>query len=176
MDIEKLKFPIGTFEKPEMISEKDLHLWIETIALFPEKLSSRTFSIEELNYKYRLQGWTIKQVIHHCADSHSTSFTRFKLALTEDLPTIKPYDEAKWSELVDGIDNDILSSLKIIEGVHYKWVLLLKSLDKVQLKKQFMHPESKKIYTLDEVIGLYAWHCNHHFAHIEQAILHKNKF
>jgi hypothetical protein len=178
MDIEKLKFPIGKFEKPETISDSEIINWIDEIEQFPNRIIKLTddLSIEKLNWQYRPDGWTVKQVVHHCADSHMNSCIRFKLALTEEIPTIKPYEEAKWAELVDGIDNDISHSLLIIEALHYKWVLLLRSLNKEQWSKQFMHPETKKIYNLDEVIGLYAWHCNHHLAHIKQALLYEGTF
>lgn len=177
-DIEKLRFPIGKFNKPEFISESDIVQWISEIELFPKRITTITQSLsrEQLNWNYRPNGWKIKQVVHHCADSHCNSFIRFKLALTEEIPTIKPYEEAKWAELTDGLDDDISPSLKIIEGIHHRWVLLLKNFDAVQLSRQFLHPESKKTYRLDEVIGLYAWHCNHHLAHIQQALIHQNNF
>jgi len=178
MNIEQLKFPIGKYTKPEFISENNVSFWISEIETFPNRIRKLTeeLSVAQLNWVYRPEGWTIKQVVHHCADSHINSFVRFKLALTEKIPTIKPYEEAKWAELPDGLDDDISASLQIIEGVHYRWVLLLKSLDAIQLKCQFSHPETKKTYCLDEVIGLYAWHCNHHLAHIEQAIIYKGQF
>ena len=176
--MENLKFPIGHYTKPDVISKEVIASWILVIEQFPNRLKKITndLSIESLNWVYRPEGWAIKQVVHHCADSHMNSFIRFKLALTEDCPTIKPYEEAKWAALVDGLDNDISASLNIIEGVHYRWVFLLKSLNEVQLNYQFEHPETKKIFCLDEVIGLYAWHCNHHFSHIEQALLNKGNF
>lgn len=176
--LEKLKFPIGKFQKPDSISENDIKTWVEVIQNFPiniKKLAS-TLSVEELNWVYRPEGWSIKQVVHHCADSHMNSFIRFKLALTEDIPTIKPYEEAKWAELVDGKSDNISSSIQIIEGVHTRWVLLLKSFGGKELKKKFVHPTNNKTSCLDEIIGLYAWHCNHHLAHIEQALLHKGQF
>jgi DinB superfamily len=178
LNLEKLKFPIGKFEKPISISESDLKNWIETIELFPSHLKNltNTLSIEELNWKYRPDGWAIKQVIHHCADSHMNSFIRFKLALTENVPTIKPYEEGKWAELIDSLDGCISNSIAIIEGLHYRWVLLLKTFTSKELSRQFMHPESKVLYTLKEVIGLYAWHCNHHLAHIEQGLFYKGQF
>ena len=178
LDIEKLKFPIGKCPKADSVSQNDLETWIETIENFPSKLKSFTekLSVEELNWIYRPKGWSIKQVVHHCADSHINSFIRFKLALTEDVPTIKPYEEASWAELADGTSNDISSSLQIIEGLHARWVLLLKSLVGKELKRQFFHPENLKIASLEETIGVYAWHCNHHLAHIEQALLHKGHF
>lgn len=178
MNIEQLKFPLGKYTNPEFISENNISLWISEIETFPKRIRILTerLSVAQLNWVYRPEGWTIKQVVHHCADSHINSFVRFKLALTEEIPTIKPYEETKWSELPDGLDDNISASLQIIEGVHYRWVLLLKSLDVAQLRRQFSHPETKKMYCLDEVIGLYAWHCNHHLAHIEQAILYKGQF
>jgi hypothetical protein len=178
LDLEKLKFPIGKCPKIDDVSENDLKIWIATIEDFPSKIKAltSTLSVEELNWIYRPKGWSIKQVVHHCADSHMNSFIRFKLALTEDVPTIKPYEEALWAELADGISNDISPSLQIIEGLHTRWVLLLKSLDTKALKRQFFHPENLKIASLEETIGVYAWHCNHHLAHIEQALLHKGQF
>lgn len=178
LDIEKLKFPIGKCPKIDDVSPNDLETWIDTIENFPSKIKTMTstLSIEELNWIYRPKGWCIKQVVHHCADSHMNSLIRFKLALTEDVPTIKPYEEQLWAELSDGNSNDISSSIQIIEGVHARWVLLLKSLGAKELKRQFFHPENLKISSLEETIGVYAWHCNHHLAHIEQALLHKGQF
>ncbi len=178
LNLEKLKFPIGMFQKPQEISKNDIKTWIEIIEIFPIKVKEVTqyLSDAELNWIYRPYGWSIKQVVHHCSDSHMNCFIRFKLAITEDLPTIKPYDEAKWAELVDGNSSNISPSIQIIEAVHNRWVLLLKSFGEFELKRQFIHPANKKSSCLDEIIGLYAWHCNHHLAHIEQAIKHKGKF
>lgn len=177
-ELEKLKFPIGQFQEPDFISKNDLEIWIEAIEKFPPKIKklTETLSVKESNWIYRPQGWSIKQVVQHCADSHMNCFTRFKLALTEDNPTIKPYEETKWAELADGNSNIILPSIQIIEGVHTRWVLLLKSFGKEELKRQFTHPASNKTFCLDKIIGLYAWHCNHHLAHIEQALLYKGQF
>lgn len=178
IDIEQLRFPIGEFQKPNLISKNDLDSWIATIEIFPKKIKTLTenLSIEQLNWVYRPNGWCIKQVVHHCADSHMNSFIRFKLALTEEVPTIKPYEEDKWAELTDGICDNISPSLQIIKGLHERWVLLLKSFGEEQLKRQFLHPANNKTSCLDEVIGIYAWHCEHHLAHIEQAILYKGVF
>ena len=176
--LEKLKFPIGKCPKIDDVSENDLETWIATIEEFPSKIRNltSTLSVEELNWVYRPKGWNIKQVVHHCADSHINSFIRFKLALTEDVPTIKPYEEQLWAELADGTSNDISPSLQIIDGVHARWVLLLKSLGETELKRQFFHPANLKISSLEETIGVYAWHCNHHLAHIEKGLLHKGQF
>lgn len=177
-NLEKLKFPIGKYQKPDSISENDIKTWIASIENFPIKIKklTSTLSVEELNWVYRPEGWTIKQVIHHCADSHINSFVRFKLALTEDTPTIKPYEEAKQAELADGISDDISPSIQITEGVHSRWVLLLKGFGSTEFKRKFIHLANNKTSSLDEIIGLYAWHCNHHLAHIEQALLNKGQF
>ena len=175
---ETLKYPLGKFQKPEVISNDDLKTWIAAIENFPAKIKklTSTLSVQELNWVYRPEGWRIKQVVNHCADSHMNAFIRFKLALTEDNPTIKPYQEQLWAELVDGNSDDIFHSLQIIESVHYRWILLLKSLGTAELKRQFTHPAIKKTYSLDAMIGMYAWHCNHHLAHIEQALKNKGQF
>jgi hypothetical protein len=177
-NIENLKFPIGTFQKPDVISESDIKKWIETIHNFPAKVKSLTenLAVEKLNWKYRPEGWTIKQVVHHCADSHMNSFIRSKLALTEEIPTIKPYEEADWALLPDGNSDDLTASIQILEGVHARWSILLKSFGAKEFGKQFKHPASGKIFTLVEVLGLYDWHCNHHLAHIEQGLEYKGTF
>ncbi len=176
--MEKLKYPIGTFQKPSSISENDLKTWISVIENFPNKMKriTQNLSFEELNLVYRPEGWSIKQVVHHCADSHMNSLIRFKLALTEDLPVVKPYEEALWAILADVDSNDLDASLKILEGVHVRWTLLLKSFTTVEFSRKFLHPATGKVFELDEALGLYAWHCNHHFAHIEQALKHKGIF
>lgn len=177
-DIESLRFPIGEFQKPNSITPDYLDTWIETIENFPSKIDELTknLSVNELNWIYRPNGWKIKQVVHHCADSHINSFVRFKLALTEEKPIIKPYEEDRWAELIDGVSDDLTASLQIIKGVHARWVLLLKSFSKKELKRQFIHPATHKTSCLEEVIGVYAWHCNHHLAHIEQALFYKGQF
>lgn len=178
LDIEKLKFPIGKCPNIDTVSQKELENWLAIIEVFPSKIKKLTYSlsVEELNWTYRPKGWSIKQVVHHCADSHMNSFIRFKLALTEDIPTIKPYEEQLWADLPDGNSSDISSSLQMIEGIHMRWTLLLKNLSTTDYKRQFFHPANNKISTLEETVGVYAWHCNHHLAHIEQALLHKGQF
>lgn len=178
MNLEQLKYPIGQFQCPETISTTVLSSWISDIQQFPNQIMEVVdkLSIEELKLNYRPKGWNIKQVIHHCADSHSNAFIRFKLALTEENPNIKPYKEDLWAELIDGNDDDISHSLLILKGLHHKWILLLHNLNENQWKRTYFHPESKKVYVLKEVAGLYAWHCKHHLAHIKQAKEYKNEF
>lgn len=171
-DIYHSKYPIGKFMVPENFTDDLIKNWITDIESFPLKVSDAVSNLSdmELNWKYRPGGWSIKQVVHHCADSHMNSFSRFKLALTEDTPKIKPYFEDMWALLADTIESEIIDSLKIIEGLHSRWVNLLRSLNVNQLKREFIHPEYGKKISLAENIALYAWHCNHHLAHINQAI------
>lgn len=178
MNIETLKFPLGKFTVPQSYTHNLIHDWIEEIASFPERLFAITENLtnEQLQWKYRPGGWAIKQVVHHCADSHMNSFTRFKLALTEETPKIRPYFEDLWAELPDGLSNDLSLSLKILEGLHAKWVYLLKSLSESQLKCEFMHPEHGTVFNLQETIGSYAWHSNHHLAHIKLALEAQGKY
>lgn len=166
--IEELKYPIGKFIKPKRITADLLAKSINDIQTFPVKLSKAVAGLtkNQLNTKYRPNGWTIRQVINHCADSHMNSLVRFKLALTEKKPTIKPYFEDRWAELVDSRVITITSALKMLEGLHQRWTVLLKSLSKEDLKRSFIHPEQGREIKLDETISLYAWHCKHHLAHI----------
>lgn len=170
MAIEELKYPIGRFEEPATITTETLSKWISDILYFPERLKNEVNHLtdEQLNTPYRSGGWTIRQVIHHCADSHMNSLTRLKLVLTEDKPTIKPYDEGRWAELADSKNMPIEPSLKMIEGIHERWTVLLNNLTKDEYSRIFVHPEHGKTFRIDENIGIYAWHCNHHLAHITE--------
>ena len=173
-----LKYPIGKFIKPELISEGQINDWIDTIEALPMRLSQLTqdLSVEQLNWPYRPGGWIIKQVVHHIADSHMNSIIRFKLALTEDTPTIKPYFEDRWAMLKDNNDDHLSNTLSLLKGLHAKMGILLRSLTNDDLKRKFIHPEHGKRFSLEETIGIYAWHSNHHLTHIEQALKYKGKF
>lgn len=165
----ELRFPVGPFVKPILVTPELIDQWIQEIADFPIQLRSEIegMSEQQLNTSYRPGGWKARQVVHHCADSHMNSFIRFKLALTEDSPTIKPYFEERWAELPDSTNASIQASLRIIEGLHARWVTLLKSLDEADFKKTFFHPEHKRTFTLAETTAMYAWHSRHHLAHIK---------
>ena len=178
MNSYKLKFPIGEYESNKNPTTELLNTWIEEIERFPIQLEQLTkdVSTEKLQWKYRPGSWTIKQVIHHCADSHMNSLIRFKLALTEDTPVIRPYFEDRWAELVDSQDIDIQYSLFILKGLHHRWVVILKNLHKEQLQLEYTHPEHGKKINLAETIGMYAWHCRHHLAHIKQALESGGKY
>jgi len=171
-DLKKLKFPIGEFTSPSSIETSTIEAWIGSVATFPNRVEALTQNLntEQRNWKYRPEGWTIKQVVHHCADSHMNSLIRFKLALTEDSPIIRPYWENRWAELPDSLDDNLQASLLLLKGLHQKWVLLLNQLSSQDLEREFVHPEHGKRFSLKENIGVYAWHCEHHLAHIEQAI------
>ncbi|NRD21079.1 putative metal-dependent hydrolase [Winogradskyella eckloniae] len=172
-----LKYPIGEFITPKVITKKDIENWINTIESLPQSIIALTKNLNEveLKYKYRPQGWTIQQVVHHCADSHINSLLRFKLTLTEDSPIIKPYLEDKFAHLID-YNEPIDSSISILIGVHKKLGVLLKSLTEQQLKLEFVHPEHGKRFSLEETIGIYAWHSNHHVSHIKQALKFKSLY
>jgi hypothetical protein len=176
-ELNKLKFPIGEYNKPDQITSQLIEGWIKSIESLPEAIIAETknLSEEELNYKYRPDGWTIKQVVHHCADSHMNSIIRFKLALTEDSPMIRPYFEDRFANL-DDYAEPIDTSISILKGVHKKLGVLLKNFSQEDLKREFVHPEHGKRFSLEETIGVYAWHSNHHLAHIKQAKVYKGEF
>lgn len=178
MNIEKLKFPIGTYIIPEHITDAHLSDWMNDIKRFPGKIEeiTRQLDTSQLLWKYRPNGWTIAQVVHHCADSHINAFTRFKLALTENKPTIRPYYEAEWAELPVAKSTDLSDSITLLIGLHASWVKLLQGLSPDQFNQKYIHPEHGKEYTLAETVGNYAWHCNHHLAHIKQGIKHEGEF
>lgn len=162
-----LRFPIGKFTSPSSITDALRRQWIEEIADTPAQLRAAVegLSVAQLDTPYRPEGWTLRQVVHHVPDSHLNSYTRFKLALTEDQPTIKPYMEGHWAELADTRLTPIGVSLDLLDSLHQRWVILLRSLTPAELSCTFVHPESG-LQTLDKTIALYSWHGRHHVAHI----------
>jgi len=177
MELEALRYPVGKYHHPDSVDKILLQQWIDDIVSFPEQLSSsvQNLSKEQLDWQYRPEGWTIRQVVHHCADSHLNAIIRFKLALTEENPTIKPYLEHLWAQLPD-IENDIEDALQILTGLHKKWGTIITSLSDTELARTYVHPEHGKIFDLKFTTGMYAWHCRHHYAHVLQAIDHKGVF
>jgi hypothetical protein len=171
MDIEQLKYPIGRFTFVDAPSSNEVSGWISDIDALPGKLRflCNELSEEDLKKQYRPDGWNIKQVVHHIADSHVNSFVRFKWTLTEDNPIIKAYDENAWSDLAD-YQSSIDLSLTLIESLHRRWVYLLKSLTDEQFKRTFIHPSTNKTISLSQLTGLYSWHSRHHTKHIEIAL------
>jgi hypothetical protein len=171
MTDEQLRYPTGKFKAPVSYTNEDIRHWITTIRMFPGKLRHAIIRLNEkqLDTQYRTGGWTIRQVIHHVADSHMNSVLRFKWALTEENPTIKPYEEADWALLPD-YRLPVEPSLKIIEGLHQHWVALLESFTEEQWNRTFVHPDSGQTLSLKKALALYAWHCNHHLAHVTEAV------
>lgn len=167
MNFEKLKYPIGRYQVEENIDRAAVNRFIKEIELLPQRLADAVKGLksEQLGTPYRPEGWTIQQVVHHIADSHMNAYVRFKLALTEDKPTIKSYDEKLWAELPDSKLFDINVSIVLIDSLHKRWTTLLKQLNDKELDKEFLHPESG-MKNLRETICHYAWHGNHHLAHI----------
>lgn len=163
-----LRYPIGTFEFEGEISPERRRLWIQDVAALPGELSEAVRGLDEarLDTPYREGGWTVRQVVHHVADSHMNSVMRFKLALTEELPSIKPYEEQLWAELADSRGLAIAPSLALISALHVRWTALLESMTEAQFAREFYHPGNGANMRLDRCLGLYAWHGRHHTAHI----------
>lgn len=170
--MEQLKYPIGRFKKSLVIKPETVVKWIADIEGQPARFSAlvENLSEEQLDLPYRPGGWTIRQVVHHVVDSHTNSYVRFKWTLTEDNPTIKAYFEDRWAKLEDYKQTPVALSLTMLDILHQKWVILLKSLTPEQLKRTFVHPDSGDTIPLDVLISMYVWHGNHHIAHIEQAL------
>ena len=152
MNLEQLKYPAGKFVKPESITKEIIDSAISEIENFPSLVKTEIQNLDEkdLQLRYRPEGWTITQVVHHCADSHINSYMRFKLALTENVPTIKPYEESLWAELPDNNLSPFVS-LKLLDALHEKWVYIIKSLSEEDLNKSFIHPEHSEKISLKEI-------------------------
>ncbi|MEJ7846960.1 MAG: YfiT family bacillithiol transferase [Pyrinomonadaceae bacterium] len=160
---EDLSYPIGKFNQSTATSRADN---IQTISDLPSNLANAVSRLSEhqLDTPYRPEGWTVRQTVHHVADSHLNSFIRFKLALTENSPTIRPYYEERWAELDDS-KMPVETSLKIIDGLHARWTQLLQSMSDTDFERRLIHPETGE-WTLEKLLALYAWHSRHHTAHI----------
>lgn len=165
-NIENLKYPIGRFQYTAVSDE--IANSIERMSTLPARLRIAVTGLtdEQLDTPYREGGWTLRQVIHHIADSHINAYTRLKLAITEENPEIRPYDETKWAECDDAKHSDIELSLNLIDALHKRLVVFLKSLNSDQLNRTYFHPVNKKQSKIIEVVSMYAWHGDHHLAHI----------
>jgi uncharacterized damage-inducible protein DinB len=167
------RYPIGKFEKPATITAEDRLGAISVLAELPEMLRNAVEGLDsgQLNTPYREAGWTVRQLVHHIADSHMNAFIRMRLALTENWPAIKPYDEQSWATLHDSTA-PVEWSLELIESLHARWVMLLQSLSEEQWIRGYRHPESGET-PLDVAVLLYAWHSRHHVAHITHLRAHE---
>lgn len=170
--LEQLRYPIGHYQIPNPITQGHLDKWIAVLENLPQRLAEMVIPLSEdqLETPYRPEGWTVRQLVHHIADSHHHSYIRFKWALTEDNPLIKPYDEKAWTALFDSKSAPIQMSLDHLKVVHAKLVYLLKGLSEEELQRKFTHPDGNEVTTLKENIGRYAWHGSHHFAHIKNLL------
>jgi hypothetical protein len=167
--LEELRFPIGKFTRPDIVTEAQFNNYVNQIERLPYELRESVAGLTDaqLDTPYRDGGWTVRQVVHHLFDSHVNSYTRLKLALTEDHPTIRPYDEASWAELDDAKFAPIELSLGMLEALHTRWGMTLRTLTPEQKARTFNHPESG-IWRIDQNAGMYAWHGKHHVAHITE--------
>lgn len=161
-----LQYPIGKFSVPTDVLAPLRSRWMEEVSQAPARLRGAVVGLkeEQLDTPYRPGGWTVRQVVHHVPDSHMNAYVRFKLALTEDTPTIKPYAENFWAELADSTA-PLETSLSLLENLHHRWVLLLRSLREEDWSRTFRHPDLG-VRRLDQTLALYAWHGRHHAAHI----------
>ena len=166
------RFPIGRFERPAVpLSAASREELIGTIERLPSDVRRLAGALTDtqLERRYRAGGWTIRQVVHHVPDSHMQAFVRMKLAVTEDTPTIKPYDEGRWAELADVRLTPVGVSLDLLEALHRRWVVLLRAFTDQDFRRGFIHPEIGPM-TVDDALALYAWHGRHHTAHIRNAL------
>jgi hypothetical protein len=167
MNEEALRYPTGKFTPQEAYSKQDLDQCILRIESLPSRIEAviKNFSAQYFDTPYRDGGWTARQVVHHIADSHMNAYIRFKWTLTENTPIIKAYNEKLWAQTPE-VNLDPLLSLNLLKALHVKWVALLKSLTSSDLQKEYIHPETKKTARLDRIIAMYAWHGDHHLAHL----------
>jgi hypothetical protein len=163
-----LRFPLGRFHPPADHQALDRESWVEDIAKLPSLLRSSVagWSPEQLDTPYRPDGWTVRQLVHHVADSHLNAYVRFKLALTEDNPAIKTYREDRWAELPDSFTTPVETSLLLVEALHTRWVALLEGMSDADFDRTLAHPEWSEPPRLFQMLALYSWHSRHHVAHI----------
>lgn len=163
------RYPIGKFDKNIIVTSEMRNEFINTIEELSAELRKEVEPLndEQLNTRYREGGWTVRQVVHHLPDSHLNSYVRFKLALTENNPTIKTYEEHLWAELKDSFETPVSVSLTLLESLHTRWAVLLRSLTDEEFSKTIQHPEWGNI-SLNTMLAMYAWHCKHHLAHITE--------
>ena len=166
-DLDDLRFPIGRFSPPATSLSEMRVAHLETLRMLPERLRAAVggLSDPQLDTPYRPEGWTLRQVVHHVADSHANCYIRFKLALTEDWPTIKPYDEVAWANLSDSRRLPVEVSLAMLEALHGRWVGLLEAMSEEDFHKGYVHPEQGR-QNLAKALALYDWHSRHHTSHI----------
>jgi uncharacterized damage-inducible protein DinB len=173
--MEDIRYPIGKFTAQENYTEEDIHTFIQRIEALPSRLEAaiQNLSDEQLDTPYRDGGWTVRQVVHHLADSHSHAYIRTKWTLTENAPVIKAYGEKLWATTSETTAPPLVS-IALLKALHVKWVILLRSIRATERERFFIHPETKKQISINTLMGTYAWHGEHHLAHITQLRKLKN--
>ena len=168
-ELEHLRFPVGRMQYNGPMDEVTRSQYIEAIAQLPAQMRAKVEQLSEaqLQTPYRPGGWTPQQVVHHVADSHMNSIIRFKLGMTEDTPTIKPYRQSEWANLSDSLELPVEVSLNLLDALHHRWVTLLRSFKPSDWQREVFHPEMKRNITLDFLLALYEWHGRHHVGHVE---------
>lgn len=174
LDLEKRIYPIGRFAPPTQVTTEMRHEFIRRIETLPKRLFdlASTLNEEELAASYRENGWTARQIIHHMADSHVNAYIRFKLALTEENPTITPYNENAWSQFDEAKNGALEPSLSILTHLHVRWIAVLKSASDEDFLRSYYHPQYKTKTTLNDALALYAWHGDHHLGQVN--VIHEN--
>ena len=166
---EELRYPVGRYQAPETIGAEQWVAWIAELEALPANLRRAVAGLSDaqLDTPYRPGGWTVRQVVHHYADSHLNSYSRFRWAMTEDFTTVKTYDEALWAELPDAKTAPIEVSLALLEPLHARWTLLLRSFGEAEFARKMKHPEWGEV-SMEWLLGQYAWHCRHHVTQIQR--------
>lgn len=165
--MEDLQYPVGRCPRPDAYTAEERRAAIESVAAAPAKLRAAVSGLSDaqLDTPYRPGGWTVRQVVHHVPDSHANAFIRLKLALTEDTPTIKPYDQEAWSKLEDARSTPIETSLTLLDAIHDRWLRVLRAMSPSDFGRTLYHPENGPM-NLDQLLAMYEWHGRHHTAHI----------
>lgn len=173
MSEEELRYPVGRFRSPEgEVSTGQRDQWVEDVAALPTRLRAalEELGADRLDATYRPGGWTVRQVVHHLPDSHVNAYIRFKLALTEEQPTIKPYAEDRWAELPDSRITPVEVSLSLLDALHHRWADLLRAMQPEHFARTLVHPQQGRALTLEQMLALYSWHGRHHLAHVRSLL------
>jgi hypothetical protein len=167
--VDDVRYPVGRFKKKDALSREERDAALEVLAAAPANLRQAVSGLadSQLDTPYREGGWSVRQVVHHLPDSHLNAYVRIRLALTEEEPTVRPYDEARWAELPDARHGPVETSLALLGAVHERMVRLLRNLDERDFARRFIHPEGWN-GTIDTLVGMYAWHSKHHVAHVTE--------